>query len=249
MHLILFREFESVYFDTETGTMSQSSNSELLRYLKGLYKNKERFLSRFLDEKLQNLEGLKSIDEVAYTKCKDFFQFLIDFFDDAIEFTIKEAFELPNREFQALVFSSINISEMISDLGAVRYKTDGIEVKRRVYDNDGKHVDDITKHNVYEVWEVDGQKLGLEEKLYVLKVWCDSTNKEHWLWFNPEFKDDPLSAIASTFMIHENLIPHISCLKRQGDIMLVELKENVEPSGEVVSLTKEQYFNLLVAES
>jgi len=63
------------------------------------------------------------------------------------------------------------------------------------------------------------------------------------------YKDDPLAAIASTFRIAENLIPYIKELKRQGDILIVELTEEIEPKGNVVPLTSEQYFSLLTAES
>ena len=104
-------------------------------------------------------------------------------------------------------------------------------------------------NNVYEIWEVNGEKLGLEESLYVIKCWCTSTNKEHWLWVNDEYKDDPLEAIASTFRIHENLIPFIKCIKRQGDVLLVELIKDVKPEGNIIPLKKEQYFSLLVAQS
>ena len=53
----------------------------------------------------------------------------------------------------------------------------------------------------------------------------------------------------NTFFVHENLIPFIKELKRQGDILLVELKQDVEPRGQMVSLSKDQYFELLTAQS
>ena len=70
--------------------------------------------------------------------------------------------------------------------------------------------------NIYETYEVKGEKLKLRENVYALKVWCTSTDKEHWLWIDKKYKDNPLEAVASTFHIHENLIPHIKELKRQG---------------------------------
>jgi hypothetical protein len=69
------------------------------------------------------------------------------------------------------------------------------------------------------------------------------------LWIDREFRDDPLEAIARTFFIHENLVPFIKELKRQGDILLVELTKDIEPRGQMVSLSKEQYFDLLTAQS
>ena len=64
-----------------------------------------------------------------------------------------------------------------------------------------------------------------------------------------KFKNDPLSAVASTFFVHNNIKPFISCLKRQGDVMLAELSEEITPEGEMSPLTKEEYFGFLVAES
>jgi hypothetical protein len=69
------------------------------------------------------------------------------------------------------------------------------------------------------------------------------------LWIEDQYKDDPLEAIARTFHIHENLVPFIKELKRQGDILLVELTEDIEPRGNMVSLSKDQYFGLLTAQS
>ena len=69
------------------------------------------------------------------------------------------------------------------------------------------------------------------------------------MWIDSKYKDKPLEAVASTFHIHKNLIPHIKELKRQGDIMLVEMDEDINPEGEVVPLTAEQYFGLLTSET
>jgi hypothetical protein len=89
----------------------------------------------------------------------------------------------------------------------------------------------------------------MERDLYAVKCWCTTTQKENWLWIEKKYKDDPLAAIASTFRFHENVIPYIKELKRQGDVMLVEMKKEVHPEGEIIPLTADQYFNLLTAES
>ena len=81
------------------------------------------------------------------------------------------------------------------------------------------------------------------------RYWCTTTNKEHWLWIEDEYKDSPLEAVASTFRIHENLIPHIKELKRQGDVLLVEMQKDIEPEGEIIPLTSKQYFDLLTCQS
>ena len=246
---IILTEFESVYFDSEKKEMVSCKNSEFLRYLKGVYSNKQRFIGHYIEPKSIKLLELKEKNEEAYNNTIWFFDFLVEFFDDATPFTMREAFELENREFQGLVFSSIDISNMISELGATKIKADGINVNHRQYDRDGNFTGMKEYHNIYETYQIDGSKLGVEEPLYVVKCWCTSTNKEHWIWIKDEYKDDPLTAIASTFVIHKNLIPHIKCLKRQGDLLMVEMNEDVKPEGEEVSLTKEQYFGFLVAQS
>jgi hypothetical protein len=241
--------FNSIYYTSTTKEMTNCTKSEYLRYLKGKFTNLERFISRFVDVKLEKLGSIKESHTADYNAFKDFFKFLVDNYEEATTFTTKEAFELENREFQALVFSSINIPSMIKELGAERHKVEGVETKHRRYDTNGNYIGDETYHNIYETHKVNGKKLGVTDDLYILKCWCTSTNKEHFLWVDAKYKDDPLSAIASTFMVHENIIPHIKCLKRQGDILMVEMKQEVKPEGNVVSLTKEQYFDLLVTQS
>lgn len=247
---IYITTFNEVYFDTDENKMVGCTNSQFLRYLKGVYTNYDRFINRYTTPLLQKLEALKEYSEPDYDLMRAFVEFLIENYENAQPFSFKESFELSEtREFQALVFSSINIGEMMGELGATRYKTDGIEVKHRRYDNDGNVIGEEMYHNVYEVWEVNGEKLGINENLYTVKCWCTSTNKEHWLWIEDQFKEDPLEAIASTFRVHENVIPHIKCLKRHGDILLAEMNEEVTPEGNIVPLSKELYFKLLVAQS
>jgi len=237
-----------VYLDCQTDKMSVCTKSEFLRYLKGVHTNKERLISRFIEPRLEELKG---IDDDIYNSAKKLFDFFIEFYDETKPFSFKEAFAIDNPNFRALVFGSINIVEMMNELGAERIKTDGIETTHNVYDENGIKTGTNTYHNIYEVYEVSSEKLELDENVYAVKCWCTSTNKEHFIWIKGEHKDDPLEAIASTFVVHKNIIPYIKALKRHGDILLVEMDENnyVKPEGEEVSLTKEQYFSLLKAQA
>ena len=220
---------------TETFNNSESKIS-VLRYLKGIYPNIKRFKNNFI--KIVNNENIKELK-----------QFFIDNYEEVDPFSYKESFEIKDQEFQSLVFGSINIVDMIKNLGSERIKVDGIKVKRKVFSEYGEFLGYKEYDNIYEIYEVSGKKLSLNNNVYVIKVWCTSTNKEHWLWIEEKYKNDPLEAIASTFRIHENLIPHIKELKRQGDIMLVELKNDVKPEGNIVPLTSKQYFDLLTTET
>jgi hypothetical protein len=232
-------------FDMVSGKFyTDIDNMKVLKYYKGLYRSKAKFKENFIDRIQPHL-----FDNECYAKTHKMLNTFMDSFDKTEPFTYAEAFKLENRELQAMVFGTINIGEMIKNLGAVRIKADGIPVKRKIFAKNGEPMGYKEYDNIYETYEVDGKGLGLDSKLYAIKCWCTSTNKEHYLWINEEHKNNPLEAIASTFMIHSNLIPFIKELKRQGDVLLVELTKDVNPEGEIVSLTKEQYFSLLTAES
>lgn len=245
---------------TKKELYSNVANEDVIKYLKGIFTNKARFESRFINEvkgvkdtmtKLQAKGKLDKYDHVEPNdfECEDFMNELLEIYDQVEQFTYPEAFKLDNQRFQIEVFGSIDITEMIEELGHERIKTEGKPVKHKQFDNEGNFLGYKEYDNIYEVHKVKGDKLGLDEDLYAIKCWCTTTNQEHWLWIEDEYKDDPLEAIASTFRIHENLIPHIKELKRQGDVLLVEMKKDVTPEGEIVPLNAEQYFSLLTAQS
>jgi hypothetical protein len=212
------------------------------KYIKGVLTNRERFINRFVNP-------IKETSERTGWETDKFINTIIDMYDQVEPFTYVEAFKIEDQQFRATVFGSIDVTEMIETLGAKRIATDGKHVNQKVYSESGEFLGHHEFDNIYEVHEVSGEKLGLEENLYALKCWCTTTNKEHWLWIEDQYKDSPLEAVASTFRIHENLIPHIKEIKRQGDILLVELNQEVEPQGDIVPLTAEQYFGFLTAQS
>jgi hypothetical protein len=170
-------------------------------------------------------------------------------------FTFKDLFELTDRNLRRFSFLYIGVSEMMKALDAQRIATKGIELNYFKYDSNGNKIP-FKKHNIFEIYEASANKLQdlqnwrtRDEKIYAVKCWCTSTNHEHWLWIEAQYKTDPLAAIASTFRIHENVIPHIKCLKRQGDVLICEMKREVIPSGAVRPLTKKEYFGLLEVET
>lgn len=224
-------------FDVEQNKFSIADNTNVIRYLKGLYPKPHLFERHVLSQvdKTKDTKTLRSI--------------LADGYSDVEPFSYKEAFELEDPNFRALVFGSIRVADMIKEMGHKRIATSGMPIKRKQFSPYGEFLGYKEYDSIFEVHEVDGTIIGTKEPLYAVRCWCTSTDKEHWIWIENKYKDDPLDAIASTFRIHQNLIPHIKELKRQGDIMMVELNERIVPDGEIVPLTKEQYFGLLTAES
>ena len=219
-------------------------NKNALRLLKGIYTNKERFIDRYLSV-YNDIELLEPI-----------YNYFLKNYDSAIPFSYKEAFEIQDEKFRRMVFNTIDINDLIENLGATRIKVQGKEVNRKCFDKEGKTLRNRNYHAVYETYQIDCMQLipnynllNLNRFAYAVKCWCTTTNKAHWIWIEEQYKDDPLEAIASTFCFHENVIPHIKELKRQGDIMLVELNKEVEPEGTIIPLTAEQYFRLLTIET
>jgi len=252
MKIYFFKE-NQIHFDTESNqiicprTINTTfifdshpeiiNKSDFLRFLRCKYSNKDRFMSNFI-EPIRN--GVGNLDLLDYLEAE---------YSVIPPFSYTEAFSIPNLVFQSIVFGSIRVSEMIKELGHTRIATAGLPVKHKQYSRAGEFLGYHEYDVIFETHKVSGSKLGLRENIYAVRCWCTTTNNEHWLWIDDQYKDDPLEAIAHTFFIHENLIPFIKELKRQGDILLVELTEDIEPRGNMVSLSKDQYFSLLTAQS
>jgi hypothetical protein len=230
-------DIENDNFDTKVPTPM------VVRYLKGIYTNKERFINNFLNPYKEIVCMYDRPDRIINLDV------LIKYYDIVKPFTYKEAFELTDDAFKALVFGSINVPEMIENLGHTRIKTEGKLVNHRIYKEDGSYV--MKEYDViYELHSVDCSKLGITDNAYVVKCWCTSTNKEHWLWVEEEYaKKGPLEAIASTIRVYENMIPHIDSLIRQGDVLLFQMKKEIKPRGNIIPLTADQYFGFLIAQS
>lgn len=245
----------SISYDTKTFT--ECTFKEGVKYLKMFYGTRERFEKEFLNQ-------FKSAQTRQGWDLSDFTKMLDGAFDSATPFTYSEAFSVSDNAFRIRVFNLIDIGDMIAELGHKRICVDGKKHVQKVYSRDGEYLGTEEFDNIYEIHEVNVLPLIQSESearntdmsntiensvAYALKCWCTSTNKEHWLWIEEQYKDNPLEAVASTFRVHQNLIPHIKEIKRQGDILLVELNEEVEPKGSIVPLTAEQYFGYLTCQS
>jgi len=253
----LFKDMPLFVYDTiSEGFISQSAwgntptgipNDYVIRYLKNRYTNKERFIAGFVNPILNIVNECAAPDRLV--KLVNTLNMFATQYDSVKPWSYAEAFQIGSLDFKSMVFGSIRVPEMIAELGHKRIATAGRPVKHKQYSKSGEFLGYKEYDVIFETHRVDGFKLGLREYVYAVKCWCTTTNNEHWLWIDEQYKSDPLEAIAHTFFIHENLIPHIKELKRQGDVLLVELTSEVEPRGNMVSLNKDQYFELLTAQS
>jgi hypothetical protein len=239
----MIAKVHNLEYNIEHNTFNQSVDwNDLGRYLKGVFKNQERFTERFLKPLKDYVIAYNRPDRI------ESLNLLNHYFAKATPYSYEEAFKLTNKVFQALVFGSINITEMLEKLGSNRLGASGVELKQRVYSEDGSYkIEPYTA--IYELYSIDCSNLGASETGFVVKCWCTTTQKEHWIWVEKEYATDPLTAIASTCRVYENMIGHIAAIKRQGDVFLFEMTDDIIPNGPIIPLTAKQYFGLLVSQT
>lgn len=161
-----------------------------------------------------------------------------------------DIFKINDLEVRRICFTYLLPKDIMKEIDAKRRCVKGVNMKYFEFDENLNKVP-FEKHNIYEIWEGKASKLEneLSGKIYTVRCWCTTTNKEAWLWIDEKYKDDPLSAIASTFWVHENLLEHNPTFMRQGDLFFVETENKVIPEGKKRPLTKEEYFSMLICET
>lgn len=222
------------------------TTDSVIRYIRTRYTNKERFVSGFVTPVRDHLSKYSTVLPANLIQLVDL---IVNSYDNAEPYTYAEAFKLQSEAFKSIVFGCIRVPEMIQELGHRRIATAGRPVRHKQFAPDGEFTGYREYDVVFETHQVDGTKLGLRDSIYAVRCWCTTTHNEHWLWIQDEWRNDPLEAIAHTFQVHENLVPYIKELKRQGDVLLVELTQDIEPRGAMVTLSADQYFGLLTAQS
>lgn len=222
---------------------------QITKYFKGLYNsNKQRFKHRVINYLVQELNSLEITWRIPNVKI------LLKYWDLIEPFTYKEAFNIKNNIFKAIVFSSIDIREMIENLGATRVKVEGKSLINKNWIPELEMFKENPYDVIYELYHINGDKLGVNDvTLSVIKCWCTSTDEEHWLWVDDaHFKgESPLEGIASTCMIYPTMKGKIKHIIRQGDVFLFELIEEVEilETDKLESLDANTYFKLLKSQS
>lgn len=216
---------------------------DLIRVFKMRHSSWQNFCTREVDR-----EWMSSKDSIAPIG-----ELWKENWDKYDAFEPKDIFKVDDVNFKRLCFEYLKPGDLMKHLGAEKVKFEHINMDYFKYDPETLEKVPFKRRNEYVTYQMEASKLDpeMEGYIYAVKCWCSSTDEEHWLWIDEMYKNDPLEAIASTFMVHEDVVPYITALKRQGDIMLVETSKQITPSenSKEVRLTKEQYFELLVCES
>lgn len=151
---------------------------------------------------------------------------------------IDKILRLKCLSLKVFCFQHLRPSEMMNILGSERISVAGIEMNYFQYNFDGVKRP-ISKHNIYETYHSTRHIEHNLPEIFAVKCWCTTTENEHWIFIEEKYKDNPLEAIASTFHISDKDISQIKCLKRQGDILIAEMKESeLELSRRIKKLVK-----------
>ena len=219
---------------------------EGVRFLKTQFNENElRFKERFI----KPLRSWLLMNKIKETTINGIIEIYINLFNNLKKYSYQEAFAIDNNTFRAKVFSVINVPEMIKFLGHKRIKTDGIKLNNKIFNPITRQFENTEHYQIYELHEIDGTKLEINEKIYAIKCWCTSTESEHWLWTLET--NDPLQAISQTCWIYKPMLNKIKHIIRQGDVFLFEMLEhvNIKEDDEKIALDKDVYFSLLKSQA
>ena len=254
-----------------SGVKYQPEFEEVIRWLKGIYTNKERFLSQFVEPILVE-KGITwfresyergrycqiPVAKIKYMdKADEIVKRMIDLYDEVEPFTYAEAFEMKDEEFQKILFNSIDINDMMDNIGKKLISTESIITKQIKFGNTPEEDVYSDLNNVYSLYAVDTNSIGLDYGIgYAVNVECPSTGKSHWLWVSGDNTESPLHAIASLARFPRKYIPIIerNGFIRQGDVLVINTDEPLpelskKDIADEVPLTKEQYFSKMLSQS
>jgi hypothetical protein len=168
-------------------------------------------------------------------------------------YSLQDIDNTANHNLISLSYPYIPIVKVMRMLNAKCISAKGFDVRCSRYDTLGDKIA-FSQHHTYEIYEADSMTINNlkywnhRDKRYAVKCTCTYNEYEQWFWVEERYKSDPLEAIASTIKMHENVIPFIKSIKRKGDTIVFEMKEEVTPLGNARPLTKREYFGLLEVE-
>lgn len=202
---------------------------------------------------------------ITHPGLHDFRNFVKEMWDSITPVTITEALGVSNSEIRRIYFDAIGVNKLFSQMNPIQRDRQVIKKKRVRWDDKNTQYE-YEFEDVYELYEIDGEKLfGLDrwgrkpDPVFAVRCWCTTTNREYWLYVNAEaatgrrwlYNDrtqeeyDAIRAIAWTIRLD---ISHPERIYRQGDIIVV--KESSR-SKEVPQyhLDKDSYLSLMYSET
>lgn len=198
------------------------------------------------------------------------FQELEDFWDDIEPLTFKEIAQFENLEKRRIGINHLGLERLVNSVKPTLVDSQTLK-KTTTWINENGELETFDFNDTYELYKVskDYFNKGLDswrsmrEDVYYVKCKDTSTDREYLIWvdianvlqtndkssWNYEDKDlNAVEAIAWTIQVDVKE-GDIESIIRQGDCILVKPKPNAEILNEPRHLKKDEYLNLLVAES
>lgn len=199
---------------------------------------------------------------ITHESLHDFRDFVKEMWDDIEPISLKEAFAQINAEDRRTYFDAIGPEKLFKSLEPKLLNKQVIKKKRTRWD-DKNDPFEYEFEDVYELYEIDGEKLFSETNrrggitrmndICAVRCWCTTTNREYWLYvpwsamfLNENKKPDAISAIAWTIRIDIDFPERIY---RQGDIIIVKMGADSTKRAVPRHLQKDEYLSLMYSET
>lgn len=206
---------------------------------------------------------LKNGDECPFPQ-------LEDFWNDIEPLTFKEIAQFENLEKRRIGINHLGLERLIESVKPTLVDTKTIK-KTTSWVNEKGEFETFDFDDTYELYKVskdyfneglDGWS-GMRNDVYYVRCKDTSTDREYLIWVNIAnvlrtngksswgWNDEDLCAIESIAWTIQVDVKEgdIESILRQGDCILVKPKEGAEILNQARHLNKDEYLNLLVAES
>ena len=206
---------------------------------------------------------LKNGDECPFPQ-------LEDFWDDIEPLTFKEIARFENLEMRRIGINHLGLERLIESVKPTLVDTKTIK-KTTSWVNEKGELETFDFDDTYELYKVSKDYFneglddwsGMRNDVYYVRCKDTSTDREYLIWVDIanvlrtngksswNWNDEDLCAIESIAWTIQVDVKEgdIESILRQGDCILVKPKEDAEILNQARHLKKEEYLNLLVAES
>jgi hypothetical protein len=195
---------------------------------------------------------------------------LEDFWSDVEPLTFKEIAQFENLEKRRIGINHLGLERLIESVKPTLVDTKTLKKTTSWVNENGEFVT-FDFDDTYELYKVSKDYFNeglndwgsMRDDVYYVKCKDTSTDREYLIWVDItnvlrtngkptwNYKDEDLCAIESIAWTIQVDVKEgdIESILRQGDCILVKPKEGAEILNQARHLKKEEYLNLLVAES
>ena len=208
---------------------------------------------------------------IIHESLNDFDQFVSSMWPLIEPVTVQDALIQDNTEDRRVYFDAIGIEKLFKSLDPKLLDKQTIKKKRVRWDDELNEYD-YDFEDVYELYEIEGEKLFTKQNewsrldpVFAVRCWCTTTNREYWLYVPREAAlgsqwwdrgedgatPDAIRAIAWTVRIDVEA-ENVEKIYRQGDIIVAKMKDSAKVAESTFipyHLTKEQYLSLMYSET